>query len=150
MDCSPPGSSIHGILQATILEWVAFSFSKESSWPRDQTQVSRIAGRCFKHWATRESVKGDKQIWLEQSACVGKERLGVGEKFELWLVGFKDGSEGEGLYFRQTNIAAAYRTGMWTYKTHVKKKQSGEPGCWGKNMQLKITEQQGIKCRIDH
>lgn len=59
-----------------------------------------------------ESVKGDKQIWLEQSACVGKERLGVGEKFELWLVGFKDGSEGEGLYFRQTNIVATYRTDL--------------------------------------
>ena len=42
----------------------------------------------------------------------GKERLGVGEKFELWLVGFKDGSEGEGLYFRQTNTVAAYRTDM--------------------------------------
>ena len=59
-----------------------------------------------------ESVKGDKQIWLEQRACVGKERLGVGEKFELWLVGFKDGSEGEGLYFSQTNIVATYRTDL--------------------------------------
>ena len=43
MDCSPPGSSIHGILQARILEWVAISFSRGSSRPRDQTQVSRIA-----------------------------------------------------------------------------------------------------------
>ena len=40
MDCSPPGSSVHGIYQAIILEWVAFSFSRQSSWPRDQTQVS--------------------------------------------------------------------------------------------------------------
>ena len=47
MDCSPPGSSVHGILQARILEWVAISFSRESSWPRDQTQASRIAGRRF-------------------------------------------------------------------------------------------------------
>ena len=47
VDCSPPGSSIHGILQARILEWVAISFSKGSFWPRDRTQVSRIAGRCF-------------------------------------------------------------------------------------------------------
>ena len=46
-DCSPPGSSIHGILQARILEWVAISFSKESSRPRDRTQVSCIAGRHF-------------------------------------------------------------------------------------------------------
>ena len=39
MDCSPPGSSVHGILQARILEWVAIPFSRGSSWPRDRTQV---------------------------------------------------------------------------------------------------------------
>ena len=55
VDYSPPGSSVHGILQARILEWVAISFSKGSSQPRDQTQVSRIAGRCFNLWATREA-----------------------------------------------------------------------------------------------
>ena len=44
-DCSPPGSSVHGILQARILEWVAIPFSRGSSWPRDRTQVSHIAGR---------------------------------------------------------------------------------------------------------
>ena len=47
MDCSPPGSSVHGILQARILEWVAISISRESSWPRDRTRVSCIAGRFF-------------------------------------------------------------------------------------------------------
>ena len=55
MDCSPPGSSIHGILQSTILEWVVISFSRGSSWPRDWTQVSRSAGRRFNLWATREA-----------------------------------------------------------------------------------------------
>ena len=55
MDCNLPGSSIHGILQARILEWVAISFSRGSSWPRDWTQVSCIAGRCFNLWATREA-----------------------------------------------------------------------------------------------
>ena len=49
MDSSLPGSSIHGILQARILEWVAISFSK------DRTQVSRIAGRRFNLWATRKA-----------------------------------------------------------------------------------------------
>ena len=44
IDCSPPGSSVHGILQARILEWVAIALSRESSRPRDQTQVSCIAG----------------------------------------------------------------------------------------------------------
>ena len=47
MDCSLLGSSIHGIFQARILEWVAISFSNGSSRPRDQTQVSFIVGRCF-------------------------------------------------------------------------------------------------------
>ena len=55
VDCSPPGSSVHGILQARILEWVAISFSRGSSQPRDQTQVSHIAGRRFNLWATREA-----------------------------------------------------------------------------------------------
>ena len=54
VDCSPPGSSVHGILQARILEWVAISFSRGSSRPRDRTQVSRIAGGRFNCWATRE------------------------------------------------------------------------------------------------
>ena len=44
MDCSPPGSSVHGIFQAEILEWISISFSKGSSQPRNQTQVSSIAG----------------------------------------------------------------------------------------------------------
>ena len=55
MDCSPPGSSVHGILQARILEWVAIPLSRGSSWPRDQIQVFLIAGRFFTIWATREA-----------------------------------------------------------------------------------------------
>ena len=52
MDCSPPGSSVHGILQARILEWVAIPFLRGSSWPRDWTWVSWIAGRFFTFWTT--------------------------------------------------------------------------------------------------
>ena len=55
MDCSPPGSSFHGILQARMLKWVAMPFSKRSSQPRDQTQVSCIAGWFFIVWATWEA-----------------------------------------------------------------------------------------------
>ena len=60
MDCSLPGSSLHGILQARVLEWVAISFSRGSSQPRDRTWVSRIPGRRFNLWATREAhwIKG--------------------------------------------------------------------------------------------
>ena len=53
-DYSPPGSSVHGILQARILEWVAIPFSRGSSWPSDWTWVSCITGRFFAIWATRE------------------------------------------------------------------------------------------------
>jgi len=52
MDCGPPGSSVHGIFQARILEWVAISFSRGSSWSWDQTWVSHIAARFFIIWAT--------------------------------------------------------------------------------------------------
>ena len=58
MDCSPPGSSVHGILQAWILEQVAICFSRGSFWPKDWTQVSLIAGRLFTGWATREDSMG--------------------------------------------------------------------------------------------
>ena len=76
MDCSLPGSSIHGIFQARVLEWVAISFSRRSSQPRDWTRVSHIVGRCFTIWATREAPRvgqvlgfrekeeGDKSMWV--------------------------------------------------------------------------------------
>ena len=56
MDCSPPGSSVHGILQARILEWVAMPSSRGSSQPGDRTQFSCIAGGFFTVWATREAL----------------------------------------------------------------------------------------------
>jgi len=56
MDCFPPGPSVHGILQARILEWVAIPFSRGSFQPRDQSQVSYLAGRFFTISPTRESL----------------------------------------------------------------------------------------------
>ena len=53
-----PGSSVHGIFQARVLEWVAISFSRGSSRCRDWTQVSHTAGRRFTLWATREATCG--------------------------------------------------------------------------------------------
>ena len=58
MDCSPPGSSVHEIFQARILEWVAIAFSKGSSQPRNRTWVSYTAGRFFTSWPTREALTG--------------------------------------------------------------------------------------------
>ena len=54
VDCSLPGSSVRGIFQARVLKWVAISFSRGSSRPRDWIWVSRIVGRRFTVWATGE------------------------------------------------------------------------------------------------
>ena len=56
-DCSPSGCSVQGIFQARILEWVAISFSRGSSPPRDRTWVSYIAGRFFTKLAIREALE---------------------------------------------------------------------------------------------
>ena len=57
MDCSPPGSSVHEIPQARILEWVAMIFSRGSSWAMYRTRVSCIVGRFFTFWAAREMYR---------------------------------------------------------------------------------------------
>ena len=77
MDCSPPGFSIHGIFQAWVLEWVAISFSRGSSRPRDWNWVSRIAGRCFTIWATRESYKRKRRrqlVVIKSGHCFSSKR----------------------------------------------------------------------------
>ena len=63
--CDPMDYTVHRILQAKILEWVAVPFSKESSQPRDQTQVSWIASRFFTVWATREAKVKCKERMLK-------------------------------------------------------------------------------------
>ena len=55
MDCRPPGSSVRGFFQARMPEWIAISFSRGCSWPRDWTQVSSLAGRLFTICVTREA-----------------------------------------------------------------------------------------------
>ena len=66
MNCSLPGSSVHGIFQAGILEWVAISFSRGSSQPRDQTWVSHIASRFFTTGPPREKLTLEKETWKDQ------------------------------------------------------------------------------------
>ena len=69
MDRSPPDSSVHGFLQARILEWGAMPFSRGSSRPRDRTLVSHvscIAGRFFTHWATWEALLKGYQAVVSQ------------------------------------------------------------------------------------
>ena len=77
-DCSLPGSSVHGFFQARVLEWVASSFSRGSSRPKDQTQVSRTVGRRFTVWANREvmtnldSILKNRDITLPTKVCIVK------------------------------------------------------------------------------
>ena len=72
MDCSPPGSCVHGILQARILEWVAISYSRGSSGPSDWTRVSLIVTKFFTMWATREACNTIKSTCLKcTSQCFG-------------------------------------------------------------------------------
>ena len=66
MDCSPPDSSVHGILQARILEWVAIPFSRGSSRPRDWTQISCSAGVFFTVWVTRALLKERQNLSIWQ------------------------------------------------------------------------------------
>ena len=66
IDCSPPGSSVQGISQERILEWVATSFSRGSSQARDQTHISCIGRRILCHWATREALN---MPWKVNVSC---------------------------------------------------------------------------------
>ena len=97
MDCLP-GSSIHGIFQARILEWVAISFSRVSSRPRDWTEVSCIVGRCFTVWATREELihpnkcvflyKKDLQSHVSKSWVFKTIQINISKLWEinLWFL----------------------------------------------------------------
>ena len=65
MDCSLPDSSVHGIFQAIVLEWIAISFSRGSSQLRDRTRVSHIVDRRLTVWATREVLLETAQIFTD-------------------------------------------------------------------------------------
>ena len=96
MDYSSPGSSVHGILQARILEWVAILFSRVSSQSRDRTQVSCIAGRCFNLWATREahdnldSILKSRDITLPTKFRLVKALVFPVVMYGLWEFDYKE------------------------------------------------------------
>ena len=72
MDCSLPGSSLHGIFQARVLEWAAIAFSRGSSRPRDQTQISCIAGRFFTILGWPKSSLIHKMLWKNLKELFGQ------------------------------------------------------------------------------
>ena len=84
MDLSLAGSSVQGILQARILEWVAIPFSRRSFWPRDWTQVSCIANRFFTIWATRETQRNGRCYQIQ--VCVSHEQWGqTNQNIRVWI-----------------------------------------------------------------
>ena len=98
MDCSPPVSSVHGIPQARILEWAANPFSRGSSRPRNQTQVSCLTGRFFTIWATREAsypnlnINYFKQLW---DLTLGRDQLWEGTRVFFWVRRKVEGNSSE-------------------------------------------------------
>ena len=91
MDCSPPGFSVHGILQARILEWITIPFSRGSSQPRDQTWVSCTAGRLF-------TIQGNNLGIYHQGS---PKNTGAGRHSLLWRIFLIQGSNLGLLHCRQ-------------------------------------------------
>ena len=91
---SSPGSSVHGILQARILEWVAIPFTRGSSWPRDQTRVFCIAGRFFTVWVTGKSQnetikKANKIFSLWATGLQFLVKMYMGQRKDIKVGGLK-------------------------------------------------------------
>ena len=102
MDLSPPGSSIHGISQARILEWVVISFSMRSYQLRNQTLVSCIGRQILYHWATRETHDAYKSLLLQ-----GVHRIYQTQKYHQRLgeSGFKPRSHNNSENILLTTVA---------------------------------------------
>ena len=84
--CDPMDYTVHGILQARILEWVAFPFSRGSSQPRDQTQVSHIAGGFFTSWALLSLFLSGKGGLVVGRLGWGREKVQLCDKVSPGVV----------------------------------------------------------------
>ena len=97
MDCSPPGSSVHGIFQARVLEWVTMPSSRGSSQSGDQTQVSCIAGGFFTVWATRRKVLPDPDNHNGVVTHLEPDILESEVKWALGIMTMNKASGGDGI-----------------------------------------------------
>ena len=118
LDCNPPGSSIHGISQARILEWVAISFSRGSYWPRDRTWVSCTAGEFFTHWAINPNMREGTSFkyYTGQDFYISEMRL------FLWLKGTAE-------LWNLTKISSRTKVHMYSGSTGAEKGEFQ----WGTN-----------------
>ena len=109
MDCSPPSSSIHGIFQARVLEWIASFFSRGSSWLRDQTQVCHC-GHTLYHLSHQDSILKNRDIILPTKVCIVKAMA-----FPVVM----------------------YRCESWTIKkTEHQRIHTFEPWCWRRLLRI--------------
>ena len=141
MDCSLSDSSIHGIFQARILEWVDIAFSRRSFQPRDWIRVSCMVGRCFTVWATSEvqyllspsqSIQNSwatkhstASVWFGDSVCVcvvvgveGEEEGTKTIRMSTYpLRGLHPGNKNQGEYHHLgRNCQPAFRRGSCSYR----------------------------------
>ena len=110
MDCSPPGSSIHGIFQAGVWSGLPFPSPGESSQPSDQTRVSHIAGRCFTVWATREAMVSNK-IWV--NPVMSPKQTAI----RKWLLRSK---------YAACHFRAKFLSLSWTVSIHILRTKRGD------------------------
>ena len=139
MDCSPPGSSVHGILQTRILEWVAMPSSRGSSWARDRTLVSCvscIASGFFTHWATWEApLKARIDLW---AGCLVFSCLGL--KLRLEFIPPTSWFSGSAAYWLQIpglTVTFLVCISYWFCRLKKKKKKAQHECCklsfiWGR------------------
>ena len=135
MDSSVSGSSVHGILQARILEWVIHSLLPGSSPPRDQTQVSCIAGRFFTIWAAREahmfsycmlSLFSHVQLFVTSWTVARQAPLSMGFSRQEYWSGLPFPSPGdlpdpgvESLSLKSSALAGRFFTTCTTWDAHI-------------------------------
>ena len=117
MNCSLPGSSVHGISQARILEWVAISSSKGSSWPRDQTRVSYIGRQVLYHCSTCET---HNPIWL---VSLWEEEIRTQREAQEGMCTWEKPCEDAGTWHLSASLAAGWMTLLtpwsWTFPSRV-------------------------------
>jgi len=119
MHYSPPGFSVHGILQARILKWVAISFSRVSSRPRDQTQVSCITGRFFTVWATRKVLKSEQKYVLKTTSkrwWVGPDAQWLEKVLIYW---FRAGSDMKEKYKGLVTSMPKKQKNLWLFPVEI-------------------------------
>ena len=130
MDCSPSGSSVRGILQARILEWVAIPFSRVSSWPRDWTWVFCIVGRFFTFWATREAPLGNSKL-TNNVVIVSSESEGT----QQYIYVYPFSSQRKAMPTSVQTTTQLYSFHMQA-KSHSKFSKLGFNSTWTENIQM--------------